>query len=199
MKVKICGMTREMDMEYANEMRPDYIGFVFSPKSRRYIAPERAALLRTALSPQVKTVGVFVNESLSMVANCAKTVRLDAVQLHGDEPEEYVCALREYTPATIIRAFKVGTTLSAEAAARTSADYILLDSGAGSGKAFDWSNTGLIRRPYFLAGGLTPENVGQALALKPEPFALDVSTGVEVNGVKDFMKMKKFIEAARLR
>lgn len=196
-KVKICGLMREAEVGMANELRPDYVGFVLAPKSRHFIAPEHAGLLRSKLRREIEVVGVFVNEPLDAVALCVDVAGLDAVQLHGDESEEYICALREYIPCPIIKAFKVATQNDVDRAARSSADLILLDGGAGDGKSFDWSILSALRRPYFLAGGLTPENVDAALEVFPTPYALDVSSGVEFNRTKDYRKMMKFIAAAR--
>ena len=197
MKVKICGLMHESEIEFANELEPDYIGFVFVPRSRHFIAPERAQSLKSRLRKKIQVVGVFANESLETVGSCADAVQLDAVQLHGAENEEYICALRECIRGRIIKAFRIAGPHDADLATRSSADYVLLDGGAGDGKPFDWSLAASVHREYFLAGGLTPENVEAAVAVSPTPWALDVSTGVEVNGVKDYRKMRQFIEAVR--
>ena len=196
-KIKVCGLKHLMEIGIANELMPDYIGFVFAPKSRRFIAPEHAAMLRTKLNPKIKVIGVFVNESLKTVGMCADMVQLDAVQLHGNETEEYVCTLREYIRCDIINAFKVTDVYVIDRAVCSLADYIMLDGGAGDGQRFDWSLTNRVKRPYFLAGGLTAENVEEALNLYAAPYAVDVSSGVEENGVKDYRKMMKFIKAVR--
>ncbi|MBQ8693492.1 MAG: phosphoribosylanthranilate isomerase, partial [Synergistaceae bacterium] len=125
-KIKVCGLKHLMEIGIANELMPDYIGFVFAPKSRRFIAPEHAAMLRTKLNPKIKVIGVFVNESLKTVGMCADMVQLDAVQLHGNETEEYVCTLREYIRCDIINAFKVTDVSVIDRAVCSLADYIML-------------------------------------------------------------------------
>lgn len=195
-KVKVCGLMREAEVAMANELRPDYVGFVLAPKSRYFIAPEHAGLLRSKLRREIETVGVFVNEPLDAVALCVDVAGLDAVQLHGNESEEYICALREYIPCPIIKTFRVARQNEVDRAARSSADLILLDSSLGE-KPFDWSILSALRRPYFLAGGLSPENVDTALEIFPAPYALDVNSGVEFNRTKDYRRMMKFIVAAR--
>ncbi len=196
-KIKICGIKHSMEIGLVNDLRPDYIGFIFAPKSRRFIAPEHAASLRSKLHPSIKVIGVFANESLKTLGMCADMVQLDAVQLHGNETEEYVCSLREYIRCDIINAFKVTDVSVVDRAVCSSADYIMLDGGAGDGQRFDWSFTNRVKRPYFLAGGLNAENVTEALELYSVPYAVDVSSGVEVNGVKDYRKMLQFIKNVR--
>ncbi|MBQ3396749.1 MAG: phosphoribosylanthranilate isomerase [Synergistaceae bacterium] len=196
-KVKICGISHEIEIGIMNELRPDYIGFVFVPRSKRFIAPEHAGHLRAKLNPAIKTIGVFSNASLNTVAMCVETSGIDFIQLHGDETREYIASLRELIHCPIIKAFKVKRAIDAERAMNTPADYVMLDSGEGSGKTFDWSLIGNTSRRYFLAGGLTPENVQQALSITPQPYCLDVSTGVESNRLKDYRKVMKFILAVR--
>ena len=197
-KVKICGISHEVEINIMNELVPDYIGFVFWSKSKRFIAPEHAGLLKSKLRKGIKAVGVFRNSSLETVAMCVETAGLDMVQLHGDETGEYIAALREYIRCPIIKGFRVSSAIDAERAMYTTADYVLLDGGAGGGKAFDWSLIGSAhRRKYFLAGGLNPLNVQEALEINPQPYALDVSTGVEANRLKDYRKCMQFILAVR--
>ncbi|MBQ9565235.1 MAG: phosphoribosylanthranilate isomerase [Synergistaceae bacterium] len=196
-RIKICGITRDAEIGMVNELRPDYIGFVFASRSRRFVAPQRAAVMKHNLRKEIQTIGVFVNQTLENVAHCADMVGLHAVQLHGDETEEYICALREYVHCPIIKAFKVRSKAQVDRGVSSSADYVLFDGGAGGGERFDWSFLKTVRRPYFLAGGLSPENVGEAMEVFPAPYALDVSSGVEVNRIKDYRKMMKFIAGAR--
>ena len=196
-KVKICGITRDAEIGMANDLRPDYIGFVFASRSRRFIAPQRAAVMKHNLRKEVQTIGVFVNHTLNDVAMCVDMVGLNAVQLHGDETEEYICALREYVHCPIIKAFKVTGKAQVDRGVASSADYVLFDGGAGGGERFDWSVLKTVRRPYFLAGGLTPENVEEAMGVTPTPYALDVSSGVEINRIKDYRKIMKFIAGVR--
>ena len=195
-KIKLCGLSRPCDIEAANELMPEYIGFVFAEKSRRFVTPETAAGLKRLLSPGIAAVGVFVNEEPERVAALLDGGVIDIAQLHGAEDGEYISRLRRMTDKPVIRAFRVETAEDAARVERSTADLVLLDSGAGSGAAFDWGLTGNIKRPYFLAGGLTPENVPAAVkALRP--FAVDVSSGIETDGAKDKTKMAAFIRAVR--
>ena len=196
-KIKICGLSHESEIDIMNELMPDYVGFAFYSKSRRFIAPEHAGYLRSRLKRSIKAVGVFKNTSLKDVALSIETAGLDLVQLNGTETGEYIAALREYTKCPIIRTFKINSAMEADRAMYTTADYVMLD-GAEAGRVFDWSLIGgSIRRKFFLKGGLTPENVTQALEVSPAPYALDVSTGVECNRLKDYRKVMKFIQTVR--
>ena len=195
-KVKICGICHEVEIGIMNELVPDYVGFVFVQKSRHFIAPEHAGLLRSKLRQGIKSVGVFSNASLKTVAMCVETAGLSMVQLHGNETAEYIAALREYIKIPIMKVFKIQKPIDAEKATYSTADYVMLDGGnAGDGKTFDWSLLGNVRRKFFLSGGLTPENVTEALSL--QPFAVNVSSGVESNRIKDYKKVMKFIAAVR--
>ena len=195
-KCKLCGLMRPADIAAANALRPDYIGFVFAPKSRRYVSPQLAATLKSQLAPGIQAVGVFVNEAPETVADLLNTGTIDLAQLHGREGEDYIAHLRTLTDKAIIQAFKITAQQDIEQAEQSTADYILLDSGAGSGTTFDWSLLQGIRRPYFLAGGLAPENVTQAIRAL-HPYAVDVSSGIEQNGQKDREKMAAFVAAVR--
>jgi len=196
-KIKFCGLSRPCDIAYVNELRPEYIGFVFAKESRRYVLPETAAALRPALGGAVCPVGVFVNEPPENVAELLNGGVIDMAQLHGQEDEAYIQKLRRLTDKPLIQAFPIRCAADAAAAARSSADYILLDSGSGgTGKHFDWSLTAEVSRSYFLAGGLSADNVAQAVGMA-RPYAVDVSSGVETGGFKDFEKMRRFVQAAR--
>ena len=195
-KIKLCGLSRTCDIEAANELRPEYIGFVFAPKSKRYVSPKKATELKQLLHPDIKAVGVFVNESLQNVAELLKNGVIDVAQLHGTESEEYVRELRTLTDKPIIKAFRVECERDIREANASSADYVLLDSGAGTGTVFDWNLLSHMQRPYFLAGGLNTENVREAIK-KLNPDAVDVSSGIETNGIKDRTKMAAFVAAVR--
>ena len=196
-KIKLCGLSRPCDIEWANALMPDYIGFVFAQKSKRYVSPERAKALREGLDSIIRAVGVFVNEAPEAVADLLNTGVIDMAQLHGGEDEEYIKALRGLTDKPLIKAFRVDGYADLEKARQSSADYVLLDNGAGgTGTAFDWALLKGFDRPYFLAGGLGPGNVRQAI-MALDPFAVDVSSGIETNGAKDYMKMTAFMNAAR--
>ncbi len=196
-RIKLCGLSRRCDIEAANALLPDYIGFVFAKKSRRYVAPETAKALREKLNPAIRAVGVFVREAPEFVAGLLNDGVIDLAQLHGGEDEAYIARLRALTDRPIIQAFRIEAPADLDRARASKADTILLDNGAGgTGSAFDWSLLRGFDRPYFLAGGLGPGNVAEAIAAL-RPFAVDVSSGIETDGCKDIEKMKAFVAAAR--
>ncbi|MCH5184128.1 MAG: phosphoribosylanthranilate isomerase [Oscillospiraceae bacterium] len=197
-KIKLCGLSRPCDLEVANRLQPEYVGFVFAPKSRRYVTDERAAELKNLLAPGIRAVGVFVNEAPERVAGLLNGGLIHMAQLHGRENEDYIRQLRALTDKPLIQAFRVETETDLTNAEGSTADHILLDSGAGTGKAFDWKLIRNLQRPYFLAGGLSPDNVGQAIRTL-HPFAVDVSSGIETDGAKDQEKMAAFVAAVRER
>lgn len=196
-KIKLCGLSRPEDIQIANTLRPDYIGFVFAPKSKRFVPPARAAALKALLPEEIRAVGVFVREDPWHVAELLRQGVIDMAQLHGGEDDAYIARLRELTDKPIIQAFRVDSAEDVGRAQRSPADYILLDSGAGgTGTTFDWSLLKTIHRPWFLAGGLDPDNVAQAVK-RYRPWAVDVSSGIETDGRKDPEKMKRFVEQVR--
>lgn len=195
-KIKLCGLSRPCDIEAANELKPEYIGFVFAPKSRRYVTPQTAAELKQRILPQIQAVGVFVNERPEKIVELLRNGIIDVAQLHGDEDEGYINRLRQLSDKPIIKAFRVKTASDITDAEQCSSDYILLDSGAGTGTVFDWELLQNIRRPYFLAGGLTPDNAADAVK-QLHPFVVDVSSGIETGGTKDKEKMAAFVAAVR--
>lgn len=195
-KIKFCGLSRVCDIEYANELKPDYIGFVFAEKSKRYVTYETAAKLKRMLKSDIKAVGVFVDESPERAAKLLNEGVIDIAQLHGDEDDGYISRLRALTDKPIIKAYRIASKRDIALAERSQADFVLLDSGAGTGRAFDWSLIQNIKRPYFLAGGLDISNA-KAAAEALSPYALDVSSGIETDGFKDKFKMAAFIAAVR--
>lgn len=195
-KIKLCGLSRREDIEAANELRPDYIGFVFASGSRRRVSFETAGELKGRLHAGIKAVGVFVNERVETVLSLAGTGVLDMIQLHGDEDAAYVRTLAGRTDLPILQAFRVSGPEDIGKALKSPADFILLDAGAGTGMTFDWSLIGALDRPYFLAGGLTAENVAGALRTV-HPYAVDTSSGIEFGGKKDRKKMAAFVAAVR--
>lgn len=196
-KIKLCGLSRMCDIEAVNELKPEYIGFVFAAKSRRYVAPERAAELKKSLRSGICAVGVFVNESPEKVGKLLNEDIIDIAQLHGSEDEEYIRKLRRFTDKPVIKAFRIDGGKDVENAMNSSADYVLLDSGnGGTGTAFDWKLIQNMKRPYFLAGGLDAGNVGNAVK-SLNPYGVDVSSGVETDGYKDREKMAEFVIAVR--
>ncbi len=192
-KIKMCGLRRETDIEYANRLLPDFIGYVFAEKSRRYITPETALELNKNLDKRIVPVGVFVNAPVGDVIDIAKSA-VKIVQLHGSEDDEYISRLHAEN-ITVIKAFIVKSAGDIENAQKSTADFILLDAGMGDGKTFSHDLLKNMSRPYFLAGGLSPDNIENAL--KNNPYAVDVSSGIETDGFKDFAKMKKFTDIIR--
>ena len=195
-KVKFCGLRRPEDIEYANELGPDHIGFVFAKKSKRYVTPDQAKELKAMLDPGIKACGVFVNEEIDEVVRLLEEGIIDIAQLHGSEDEAYINELKSKTSAAVIKAFEVRSEEDVFAAESSSADMVLLDSGKGSGMVFNWQLIKGISRPYFLAGGLSCENAEEAVRTL-NPYALDVSSGIETDGFKDKTKMEKFLKAVR--
>ncbi|MGN1181253.1 MAG: phosphoribosylanthranilate isomerase [Suilimivivens sp.] len=195
-KIKICGLKSEDDISYANELKPDYIGFVFLQGRKRYVSPSHAAHLRELLDPSIPAVGVFVNEPLAHVISLAESGTIQMIQLHGQEDETYLKELRKHCHQPVIKAFIIKTKEDIHKALSYPSDFLLLDNGLGTGKAFDWSLIREIDRPFFLAGGLNPENAASAIELA-HPYGLDVSSGVETEGKKDYEKIKAFIHTVR--
>ncbi len=194
--IKMCGLSQKRDIQAVNEIKPEYIGFVFWAKSKRYISPEKALEFTQMLDENIKAVGVFVDESIENVAELLENGVIDLAQLHGSETEDYIHKLREMTDKPIIKAFKIRSLGDVERAVKSCADIILLDAGMGDGKIFDWSLIQDITRPYFLAGGLNCENIAEAVR-KIKPYAVDVSSGIETDGLKDIKKMTAFAMAVR--
>lgn len=192
--IKCCGMTREVDMHAVNDAAPQFCGFIINfPKSHRNVDLERAEELASMLSDDIYPVGVFVNEPIETIIKMVRHGIITTVQLHGDEDEDYVNAVRDDAcPSAIIKAFTVRTEEDVERACQSSADMILLDSGKGSGETFDWSICSKATRPFILAGGLSPDNVAQAIQ-QVHPWAVDMSSGLETDGLKDETKIAKAV------
>lgn len=204
MKVKLCGLSRMEDIRYVNEFVPDYVGFVFA-KSRRQVTPVQAAALRRALAAPIQAVGVFVNEAPETVARTARDVFLNAVQLHGDEDAAYIARLRALLPpgTNLWKAVRVQKESDLQHAQSYGADLILFDAFSkdaygGTGKTADWSLFGRVSppRPFFLAGGLHAGNLREA-ARQVRPDGVDLSGGIETNGVKDREKIKQILSIIR--
>ena len=202
-KIKICGLMRSKDIEYVNEFMPDYIGFVFA-KSKRQIDFDTAKRLKEKLDKSIKTVGVFVDEDIGTIARIANEGVIELVQLHGSEDESYILNLRQKLKSDIgiIKAVRVNSLnnniLKDNLLNKisTNADFVMLDSGAGSGEVFDWDRKIVCNKPVFLAGGLNEYNVSEAIK-KIQPFAVDVSSGVETAGFKDIEKIRSFIKKVK--
>ena len=195
-KIKLCGLSRLCDIEAVNELRPEYVGFVFVNTSKRYISQEKAKELKKRLAPEIKTVGVFADKHPEQMAEISRKGIVDMVQLHGGEDEAYIRRLKALMAQPVIRAFCIRTAKDADKAEKCPADYILLDSGAGSGTTFDWKLVQNVERPYFLAGGLHIGNIKKAVE-QLNPYGVDVSSGVETDGWKDKRKMQALIAAVR--
>ena len=194
-KVKFCGLKRIEDIRAANELRPDFVGFVFWEKSSRYVSRQEALELGRALLPDIKKVGVFVDEVPDRIAALLSDGIIDIAQLHGHEDEECISKLRSLAGrACVIKAFVIKSKEDLEKAKKSSADYLLLDSGKGTGQTFNWELIAKedFDKPFFLAGGLGPENVADAIK-RLRPYAVDVSSGIETDGLKDPEKMSKFM------
>lgn len=199
MKIKLCGMFRDCDINYANEAKPDYVGFILDfPKSHRNIDAETARRLRSRLDTGIKAVGGFVNSPETTCAEYANCGIIDVIQLHGDEDADFIRRLRELTSAPIIKAAKIRTPEDIGRVQALGADYVLLDNGTGTGEMFDHSllDGAEIRQPFFLAGGLTPENLRQA-AESVRPYCVDLSSGVETDRLKDREKMLEAVRVIR--
>lgn len=196
-KIKLCGMMREIDIRTANELSPDYVGFVFAPGRARTIPLSLALQFRRLLDPEIAAVGVFRGNSLQEIAEVAASGAIDLIQLHGTETESDLAWLRSQTDLPILQAFRIEQASDLQAAERSSADYILLDNGSGgSGKTFDWSLLTQTSRPYFLAGGLRAENIETAIR-GWQPYGVDLSSGIETDGKKDPEKMKQIVRIIR--
>ena len=207
-KVKICGLSRIADIEAVNAALPDYIGFVFAPSRRRVSACD-ASMLKGRLDKRIKAVGVFVDADIETVAALFRGGVIDLAQLHGDEDESYIGQLKQLCGCPVIKAIGIGTmggpgdTIMKAGTAHLyrNADYLLFDTlskqRGGTGEVFDWGLLeGFGMKPYFLAGGLNPENAGEAIS-RLAPYCVDVSSGVEAGGAKDAGKIHEFVRIAR--
>ncbi|NLZ47125.1 MAG: phosphoribosylanthranilate isomerase [Clostridiales bacterium] len=200
MEIKLCGFRREEDIVCANKVLPDYIGFVLA-KSKRRVAPKELEKLTEILDKRIKSVGVFVNEDISEVLELSKF--LQVIQLHGDENEEYIKALKKVFKGEIWKAVRAKTPKDIEDACCGSADRILIDSFVanaygGTGKALDCNTVrnAEITKPFFIAGGLNTENIVSAIK-ETSPFGVDISSGIERNDFKDAKKINEIIAIIR--
>lgn len=215
-KVKMCGISKVETIPAVVEAKPDYMGLVFAP-SKRQVTVDQAKTLVEELHKQyatrynsgaeqstndeIKTVGVFVNETLDNLITIAKEVNLDAVQLHGDEDEAFIKALKEKTDVEVWKAVQIRSAADAEAWIDSSADMLLFDAyhkdeRGGTGEVFDWSCLDEFERPFMLAGGIDSTNVARAIRTV-RPYGIDISSGIETDGVKDDEKIKAFANIVR--
>ena len=197
-KVKICGLRRPEDIEAANAAKPDYVGFIFVPETKRYVKPDLAASFRRDLAADIQTVGVFVNAPIEEIVAICQAGTIDLVQLHGEEDQAYIAHLKGQVDQNIIKSVAVGDELVVDP---NQADYLLFDSlspsRGGSGKIFDWKMVSAYQeKPFFLAGGLGVENIEEALKVV-QPYAVDASSSLETDGVKDPVKMQEFVAKIR--
>ncbi|MDO4327554.1 MAG: phosphoribosylanthranilate isomerase [bacterium] len=201
-KIKICGLKRKEDIEAVNQVKPDFCGFVIEvPKSSRCVSRDQVRILVEGLQKEILPVGVFVNAPAELVAELLEEGTLSMAQLHGSEDENYIKKLRSLTDKPLIQAFSIQTAQDVERAYGSSADYILLDQGGGgTGKTFDWTlvsnRTAMTTKPFFLAGGLHAGNIERAIR-ELHPWAVDLSSSLEVGGVKDLGKMREAVEIVR--
>lgn len=196
-RIKICGLRRAADIDYVNEFHPDYVGFVLWPKSRRAVTAEEAAALRARLLPGLPAVGVFVDQPLEEILTAFQLGAIDIAQLHGHETPEDIRTLQQAGGKPVWKAFQVRSETDLAAAENSPADLVLLDNGYGTGRSFDWSLLSRpLHRPWLLAGGLTPENIPEALR-RFSPTGVDLSSGVETGGWKDREKIQAAVQAAR--
>ncbi len=211
-KIKLCGMMKPCDIKYANRVKPDLVGFIFA-NTRRKISAAQAKQFREALDAEIPAVGVFVNEDISVIVSLVQDGCIDMIQLHGEEDADYIRRLREICDVPVIKAVKVQTVEQIRQAAALPVDYLLLDTYrkgvlGGTGEAFDWellreakieavdtAEGELFGKPYFLAGGLHAGNLREAAALGS--YGLDISSGIETDGSKDFTKMVEVMKLLR--
>lgn len=212
-RVKLCGMSREEDVRSVAQTRPDMCGFIVDfPQSHRSVSVERltelcelldeedakvAARMATSGNPvnlhPIWRVGVFVDEPLDSLIRIVTNGSVDLVQLHGNESNAYISELRHRTRVGTIQAFRVRGSEDVSRAEGSSADMILLDSGQGSGRVFDWGDVSRVHRPFILAGGLTPETIGKALT-EVHPWGVDMSSGIETDKLKDPAKIAAAVD-----
>ncbi|MGN1202395.1 MAG: phosphoribosylanthranilate isomerase [Eubacterium sp.] len=188
-KIKICGLKRIEDIDYVNELKPDYVGFILSKGFRRSIEIEQARQLKSKLNSDIKAVGVFVNDDIDKINHTVQNGIIDLVQLHGDESPDYC----ERINAPLIKYISFENYGKID---DYKADYLLFDSGTGTGKAFDWSKIPKTNKPFFLAGGIDDENIKKAIN-EICPYCIDVSSSVETDGFKDYNKIKRIMECVR--
>ena len=208
-KVKMCGISKVETIPAVVEAKPDYMGLVFAP-SKRQVTVEQAKILIEELHKQcinhydtkvVKTVGVFVNETVDNLVTIANEANLDAVQLHGDEDETFIQSLKERTNVEVWKAIQIRTAADTEKWIDSSVDMLLFDAyhkdeRGGTGEVFDWSSLDAFERPFMLAGGIDSTNVARAIRTV-RPYGIDISSGIETNGVKDDEKITAFTKIVK--
>lgn len=196
-KIKICGLRRDEDIGIVNDYMPDYAGFIIDfPASFRSLPHEEVKNLTSKLDKRILPVGVFVDSPMEIVIELLKEGVIGAAQLHGSESPEYIMKVQEATGKPVIKSFIMKDEEILEAAESSPASMILLDAGKGSGQTFNWDLLSGFSRPYFLAGGISEENISHAINTL-RPYAVDISSSVETDRFKDRQKVKNIIEIAR--
>ena len=200
LKIKICGLRRECDVDFVNSAGVDFVGFVFAG-TKRQVTPAQASVLKKRLSPDIKSVGVFVNESIENIKRICKNGIIDLVQLHGNEDSDFIKTLKNEINLPVIKAVKALSEDYIKEEIRNDADFVLLDSFkensfGGTGSIFDWTIVPDIKKPVFLAGGLNINNIKQAVDMV-HPFCVDISSGVETDGFKDERKIFEITKLVR--
>jgi phosphoribosylanthranilate isomerase len=189
MRIKICGIFRDEDIEIINRFSPDFAGFVFA-ESRRKVTPETAKRLIAKMDKNITPVGVFVDETPQKIAKIAEQTGIKIIQLHGSETADFIKTLKDKTDLPIIKAIKPKGEMPGNA------DYLLFDSETpGSGKTFDKSTLPKTDKPWFLAGGINISNIKEAISYMP--YGIDISSGVETNGVKNLRKIAEIMEVVK--
>ena len=215
-KVKMCGISKVETIPAIVDAKPDYMGLVFAP-SKRQVTVDQAKILVEELhrgyakkygsdtehdkNDTIKTVGVFVNETVDNLVTIANEANLDAVQLHGDEDEAFIQSLKERTNVEVWKAIQIRTAADTEKWIDSSADMLLFDAyhkdeRGGTGEVFDWSSLDAFERPFMLAGGIDSTNVARAIRTV-RPYGIDISSGIETNGVKDDEKITAFTKIVK--
>lgn len=198
--IKLCGMFRRCDIDFVNEAAPDYCGFIINfPKSHRSLTLNQVRVLAKGLAPGISPIGVLVDQPVELGAELLNDGTLAGVQLHGQEDDDYIAALRGLAGnKPVWKAFKIAALQDVAAANGSTADEVVLDNGCGTGKVFDWTLLKAVTRPFFLAGGLTPENLSAAVS-EIRPRGVDLSSGLETNKEKDRNKILAAVAAVRDR
>lgn len=215
-KVKMCGISKVETIPAVVEAKPDYMGLVFAP-SKRQVTVDQAKTLVEELhrgyaqkygsdtehdkNDTIKTVGVFVNETVDNLVTIANEANLDAVQLHGDEDEAFIQSLKERTNVEVWKAIQIRTAADTEKWIDSSAEMLLFDAyhkdeRGGTGEVFDWSSLDAFERPFMLAGGIDSTNVARAIRTV-RPYGIDISSGIETNGMKDDKKITAFTKIVK--
>jgi len=203
MDIKFCGVRTGQDAIFCNILKPDYMGIILSPGFRRTITPEQAASVVRYLSPSVRSVGVFVNASTAEILRTLQIVPLHVIQLHGQESASQIAQLQTETHLPVWKAVRVRNTDDIRRAETLGANRLILEGYVskqigGTGIKADWNTIAQAspKQPYFLAGGLTPDNLRTAMKIVT-PYGVDLSSGTETGGVKDFRKMQEIIRIVR--